>query len=502
MPAKRIPTHHLIRRAIQLGFLTVFVVLFARTAYGISPIAGDLPFRFDPLILLITSIALRAVLPATLLALAVVALTLVFGRFFCGFMCPLGTTIDLFDSVLRRPKIRATRLQYLKYGVLLFLIVAAAFGVSFIAWFDPLVITERVLTLLFHPAGTRLAALFRVTRVQHYSELYIALASFAAILGLGFIAPRFWCRNVCPLGALAALPARISLFKFAFTAECRNCGLCEKVCPTGAIDSTRRRIDPGECVSCFACRYGCNRNSVGYRVATRPVAFDSGRREALVTLGSALVVAPLAAKLARPRPNPELIRPPGALPEPEFLDACIRCERCMKACPTNGLQPCVFETGLNGLWTPRLVPRTGPCERNCNLCGRVCPTGAIRRLSLEEKTYAKLGNAVIDRTRCIAWAENRVCLVCDEACPYNAIDAFSKVISGKDLLRPYVNTSYCVGCGVCEARCPVKGVAAIRVFACGEDRRRTGSYKAAGTLLRRECGDTPQEDVPSGFTQD
>jgi len=502
MPATRIPLSRLVRWTIQLLLLALFVVFFARTAYGVSPVAGDLFLRFDPLVLLVSSIALRTVVSAALLALVTLALTLVFGRFFCGFFCPLGTAIDLFDSLLRRPKIRASRLQYLKYGVLLLLIAAAGFGASFIAWFDPLATSERVLTLVFHPAGTRIAALFGMTRVQHYSELVIALASFAAILGLSLIAPRFWCRNLCPLGGIFALVSKVSLFKFSFAAECRDCGLCEGVCPTGAIVSARRGIDSGECIMCLACRYRCSTHSVSYRPCARPVGFDPGRREALVTLGSALVLASYAAKLARPRQNPELIRPPGALPEPEFLDACIRCERCMKACPTNGLQPCVFETGLNGIWTPRLVPRSGPCERNCNLCGRVCPTGALRRLSLEEKTYAKLGNAVIDQTRCIAWAENLVCLICDEACPYNAIDSFSKVVDGTDLLRPYVNEHYCVGCGVCEFRCPVKGAAAIRVFAHGEDRRRCGSYKTGGTLLRRECGDTPEEDVPSGFIQE
>jgi len=502
MLAKRIPTYSLVRWTIQLLFLALFVIFFVRTAYGVSPTGGDLFFRFDPLVLLITCIALRGVLSAALLALVLLALTLVFGRFFCGFICPLGTAIDLFDSLLRRPRTRATRLQYLKYGVLLLLVAAAAFGSTFIAWFDPLAIAERVLALVFHPTGTRIAALFGVTRIQRYSELVIALASFAAILGLGFIAPRFWCRNVCPLGGIFALFSRISLFKFTFAAECRDCSLCERVCPTGAIDSARRRIDSGECIACLACRYRCPGRSVSYRVATKPAAFDSGRREALITLGAALVLAPLAAKLTRPGQNPELIRPPGALPESDFLGACIRCERCMKSCPTNGLQPSVFETGLNGIWTPRLVPRAGPCERNCNLCGRVCPTGALRRLSLDEKTFAKIGNSVIDQTRCIAWTENRVCLICDEACQYNAIDSFSKVVDGINLLRPYVNECYCVGCGVCEFRCPVKGAAAIRVFAHGEDRRRSGSYKTGGTLLRRECGDTPEEDVPSGFIQE
>jgi formate hydrogenlyase subunit 6/NADH:ubiquinone oxidoreductase subunit I len=174
----------------------------------------------------------------------------------------------------------------------------------------------------------------------------------------------------------------------------------------------------------------------------------------------------------------------------------------MKVCPTNALQPCIMEAGTGGLWSPRLVPRIGPCERNCHMCGQACPTGAIRNLTLEEKSYAKLGAAVIDRNRCIAWAQDKSCLICDEACQYNAIDALEAEPGSKKPLRPVVEKQYCVGCGMCESRCPVAGPAAIQVFRIEEDRRRAGSYKAGGKVQRRECGETPKEDVPSGFIQE
>jgi formate hydrogenlyase subunit 6/NADH:ubiquinone oxidoreductase subunit I len=174
----------------------------------------------------------------------------------------------------------------------------------------------------------------------------------------------------------------------------------------------------------------------------------------------------------------------------------------MKACPTNGLQPAILESGLDGLWTPRLVPRIGPCERNCHLCGQVCPTAAIRNLPLEEKTYARIGTAVVDRSRCLAWEQDRACLVCDEACPYNAIDGRNEMVLGTTLGRPFVNEQACVGCGLCEARCPVDGPAAIQVFSMAADRKKTGWYKTPEKARLRSCGDEPQEDVPSGFMQD
>jgi len=172
----------------------------------------------------------------------------------------------------------------------------------------------------------------------------------------------------------------------------------------------------------------------------------------------------------------------------------------MRVCPTNGLQPCVFEAGLNGIWTPKLVPRIGGCEKNCNMCGQVCPTSAIRRLGLEEKTFARMGTAVVDRRRCIAWEQDKSCLICDEACPFDAITIAS--VPGELVNGPVVDEQICVGCGLCEARCPIEGPAAIQVWSIGEERRRTGSYITAQKRSWRECGSEKTEELPSGFILD
>ena len=119
--------------------------------------------------------------------------------------------------------------------------------------------------------------------------------------------------------------------------------------------------------------------------------------------------------------NEGLIRPPGALPEAEFLANCIRCGECMKACPTNTLQPIWFKAGLEGIFTPVMLPRLAACAVNCNVCGKVCPTGAIRDLPLIEKNHAKTGTAWINRQNCLVWERDKKCLVCDEVCPYGAV---------------------------------------------------------------------------------
>jgi MauM/NapG family ferredoxin protein len=173
------------------------------------------------------------------------------------------------------------------------------------------------------------------------------------------------------------------------------------------------------------------------------------------------------------------LRPPGALPEEDFVAACIRCGACVRICVTHTLQASGMESGLIQWGTPIHNMRVAGCEQKCNLCGKICPTGAIRDLPLIERQHAKIGTAVILRETCVAWAKNRLCLLCDEACPYNAI-VFRPVEGHK---RPFVDESRCNGCGMCEAVCPVNGEAAIVVYPTGEIRQREGSYKEA---LNRE----------------
>jgi formate hydrogenlyase subunit 6/NADH:ubiquinone oxidoreductase subunit I len=190
------------------------------------------------------------------------------------------------------------------------------------------------------------------------------------------------------------------------------------------------------------------------------------------------------------------VRPPGSVAEALFLERCIKCDQCLRVCPTNVLQPALFETGLEGVWTPVLNNRMGYCELNCVLCGQVCPTGAIRRLSLEEKLGAgafaeqgpaRIGTAFYDYGRCLPWAMDAPCVVCEEVCPTSPKAIFTRPVEvvrrdGQKvtLRRPAVDPERCIGCGICEHECPVKDEAAIRVTAIGESRSRE-----RGLLLRK-----------------
>jgi MauM/NapG family ferredoxin protein len=175
--------------------------------------------------------------------------------------------------------------------------------------------------------------------------------------------------------------------------------------------------------------------------------------------------------------NPVLIRPPGACAEREFLQLCVQCGLCMKICPTNALHPTTFEAGLEGIWTPVLIPMLGYCDYECTLCGEVCPTGAIAKLPLLEKKKVRIGLATFDTTRCLPYAYNRDCIVCEEHCPtpQKAIYFVQKEITRRDgtllvVKQPMVDTDLCIGCGICEKECVFKDRAAIRVTSANESR--------------------------------
>jgi MauM/NapG family ferredoxin protein len=209
---------------------------------------------------------------------------------------------------------------------------------------------------------------------------------------------------------------------------------------------------------------------------------DLGRRRVITSALAGLVAVPLMRSTALSKKgysDATLIRPPGSLEERDFLERCVKCGECMRVCITNGLQPTFLEAGLEGIWSPMLVSRIGYCEYRCTLCGQVCPTGAIKRLPLEEKVKVKIGLAMIDKGRCLPYAQSQACIVCEEVCPTakKAIwfeQTMVKDREGRKLLlkQPHVDLDLCIGCGICETKCPVKGQPAIYVISVGESRSR------------------------------
>ncbi len=511
-----------LRRAVQIAFFLFFVFLFLKAEYaGQDQLAWpvDLFFRFDPLILTAHLLTMSPVVWGLFWSLLFVGLTLVLGRFFCGWVCPLGTTLDGCRRLLFRPHPgsgTADRWRRFKYYLLFFLLAGAPFSLNLVGLFDPLSLLYRTLTIVLYPAfnyGVDKAALTLYRRgepLTYVSEPiyqllkatvlpfkplvyllpFLTLVLFALVVAAESLDRRFWCRAVCPLGALYGLIARFALLRRRPPVLCRDCQNCADLCKMGAFagDAPRGEQESAapppaapplfrhltaECQLCLRCQTECDKGRVSFTfgLKTPRAPLDLGRRQVITSLAAGVAVVPLVrlGSLAR-RPEEFLIRPPGAQDEGEFLARCIRCGECLKVCLTNGLQPVLWEAGLEGLYTPRLVPRLGYCAHTCTLCGQVCPTGAIPRLDLEVKQALPLGTAFLNRSRCIPYTEGADCLVCEEHCPVSpkAITFTQGEVQdrqGKKLpvKLPVVHPDRCIGCGHCEYVCPVGGEAAIRV---------------------------------------
>ena len=500
------------RRLCQAGCLVLFLFLFIKTDYDGRDelsLAVNILFRIDPLLATAASLAARTVITLMLPALITVALTLVLGRFFCGWICPLGTLIDMSHRLLR-PRTRRTyqSLRPLKYYLLVFLLISAFFGLPAAGYFDPFSILVRGLALSVYPAINVLATTFftftyqqapdwvnvvtepvyaalRYTVLpfrQNYFEL--ALLSFFILLSvfvLERLERRFFCKNICPLGGLFALFAWFPLLRGYSGSKCGKCTNCQDVCRMDAIDG-ERNISAPACNLCMDCVALCPGNKISFRFGRPRAPKTSGpglSRRAFISTAATGMALPfvLQTRTLTKRPDPYLVRPPGALPETEFLGRCVRCGECMKVCIGNALQPAFLQAGLEGMFSPRLQARNGYCEYNCTLCGQVCPSGAIRELSRKQKQAIKIGNAFFDKNRCLPYARAIPCIVCEEHCPTpeKAIQFREATVlnsRGKTVVvqQPFLKDELCIGCGICETKCPLPGSSAVRITSSGESR--------------------------------
>jgi len=506
-----------LRPVVQGLFLIFFLYVFSKISFPLTDhLTKNFFFNLDPLIVLAMALTGTFAVTALLVSIVTVIVTALAGRVFCGWVCPMGTLFDLFAHVIpaRKPTRPYGRGRYkdIKYYFLAFLLVGSVVGFSALLFFDPLVFIMRVFALnvfpfavltanfvlnVFRPLALKMGMMnlymFSIEQPVFNSMAAASLFIFAAAVGLILLERRFWCRNLCPLGSLLSLLSRYSIWGRRVSDTCTSCTKCARNCPMNAIGDDFQETSVRECIQCMRCEGVCPVNAISFRTAapdTQRFEFNPSRRGVIFSaVGGLLAGLTAGSAKATKAVHDKRLRPPGAIGEKDFLDACLRCGECMKVCPTKGLQPAGLEAGIEGMFTPILAPRVGGCEERCNLCGQVCPTGAIRRLSLEEKQFAVIGNAVIERNRCIAWEQLKVCLICDEVCPYDAIE-FKMVTDEKGTLqRPFVIEDKCVGCGQCENGCPVNGPGAIHVTPINEVRKNTGSYITEKVRKLREVND-------------
>ncbi len=510
-----------LRRTSQGVFLLGFIFLFLQTE---SKGADDLGYPvklfldFDPLILISSFLSSHSVQKAFYLSLIVIIMTVLLGRVFCGWICPLGTLNNIMSSISKKSR-RHVSLKWSKskYYILIFFIISSLFSLQITGIMDPVSLLIRSFSLSIYPLfnyatramfdtiyNTGPSSLVDVSESVYsglkqtvlsfkqpyfYQSVFTGLI-FISILGLNFYERRFWCRNLCPLGALLGLLSRYAILTRSVSEGCNECGACAEVCQGHASPDVKNEWKKAECMYCWNCDDICPNNAVILGVGKNSSSYSTGsntnaginlgRRGLVTSIMSGVVIVPLIRStpfLNAGASAPDLIRPPGALPEKEFLKRCIKCGECMKVCITNGLQPTLMEAGLEGIWSPVLVPRLGYCEYRCTLCGQVCPTGAIQTLSIEKKIDVKIGLAMIDKGRCLPYAHATPCIVCEEVCPTSKKAVWLQKAAVKNrrgdeiiVQQPRVDLKLCIGCGICEAKCPVKNRPAIYVTSTGESR--------------------------------
>ncbi len=494
-----------VRQSVQIVFFAFYIALiFAVVQRRVAPALSDIFFRFDPLSALGSMLASRQWIPKLGLALITVAATLIIGRVWCGWICPMGSLLEwvTFKKARKRSASISPRWRLVKYFLLATILAAALLGSLTLLVLDPIAIFTRTLTTAILPAifqainsietvlyrvefltpaldsfeGVVRGGILPVEQPAFAQNLSIATLFFG-IIALNLLAHRFWCRYLCPLGALLGWLAKFSIFRPMIGSACSECTRCAITCQPGAIGTTKGafHVMPAECTVCLDCLGNCKPADIHFKLALKPAQredFELSRRQALGALATgAAGVLLLGTDLRLRQDNPLRIRPPGVADENSFLSTCLRCSQCIKICPTTALQPALNEAGLAGLWTPVVVPRVGYCDFGCTACGQVCPSGAIPRLELEVKRKTVIGKASIDKNRCLPWASGIPCIVCEEMCPTpqksirleqaQVTDAYGQA---RTVQRPSVLREVCIGCGICEHQCPLEGVAAVRVY--------------------------------------
>ena len=441
-----------------------------------------------------------AVLAGNFVIVAVVLVfTLLFGRWYCSVVCPLGVMQDGFNFIAR--KVKKGRFAYrrecrwLRYSLLAVFVVLLVCGLASVAGLvEPYSAFGRIVGNLFQPvylwlnnllaaaAEHRESYAFYENDIWLKSGLSLAVAVVTLVV-VGFLAlrrGRTWCNAVCPVGTVLGFVSRFSLLRPVIDADkCTNCHKCERNCKASCIDIENHRIDYSRCVACMDCIEECKfdalhytkrRKENGVRRAENGESVDSSRRQFLTTTafvaGAATLKAQqkkvdggLAVVEEKQIPHRDVpLKPAGAKSLANFSSHCTACQLCVAECPNKVLRP---SGKLETMLQPEMSFERGFCRPECTRCSEVCPTGAIHRVTREEKTDIHIGFAVVVPDNCLAYRDGVSCGNCARHCPSEAILMVDR--EGSSVQVPAVNTDKCTGCGACEYLCPSRPFSAIYV---------------------------------------
>ena len=450
--------------------------------------------------------ALEAVLALNAIVIVLlIAFTLVFGRFYCSVICPLGVMQDIFGWLGKKAKKNrynySKEVKWLRYPMLVVFLIALLAGVgSIFELLAPYSAFGRIMTMIFQPlwkmGNNVLAAI-----AEHYDSyafysvdvwmkslpvLIIATVTLIVLVFLAWRGGRTYCNTVCPVGTVLSFFSRFSLYKIKFNEEkCRNCSLCSKNCKAACIDYKNHAVDYSRCIVCGDCIKSCKfgalhykpyRSYKSYKTYSNPRETDTvntSKRSFLLS-STLLATAALAQekdkifdggykdledKVAPERQTP--LTPPGSLSAQHMAQHCTGCQLCVSECPNDVLRP---STDLMHLMQPVMSYERGHCRPECTRCSEVCPAGAIKPIDREEKTSIQIGHAVWIKKNCVPITDGVECGNCARLCPAGAIEMVP--LDEEDEETPYVpavNEEACIGCGACEYVCPARPYSAIYV---------------------------------------
>ena len=425
---------------------------------------------------------------------ALIALTLVFGRIYCSVICPLGVFQDLLAR-LRRKKNKysySKEVKWLRYPVLAVFVLAGVAGIgSLFQLLAPYSAYGRIATMIFQPIwklGNNLLAMV-AERMDSYAfytidtwmrslpVLIIAAVTLVILAVLAWRGGRTYCNTICPVGTILSFFARFSWLKIRFDEEkCKNCSLCSKNCKAACIDFKSHTVDYSRCVACGNCIDSCKFDALKYSSSMQTkknASVDASKRSFL--LASALVstaamaqkkeklmdggLAEIEDKVAPQRQTP--LTPPGSLSFQNLSTRCTGCQLCVSECPNQVLRP---SGDLMHLMQPTMSYEHGYCRPECTRCSEVCPAGAIKKIDQDEKTSIQIGHAVWIKKNCVVLTDEVECGNCARHCPSGAIEMVPLDPDNEDSPKvPAINEAACIGCGACEYVCPSRPFSAIYV---------------------------------------
>ncbi|MBR4996327.1 MAG: 4Fe-4S dicluster domain-containing protein [Bacteroidaceae bacterium] len=434
--------------------------------------------------------------------IVLVALTLVCGRVYCSIICPLGVMQDIFAWMGRKAKKNrytySPEKRWLRIVMLVLFTLSLVLGGGILAHLlAPYSAYGRIASNLLAPlykwGNNGLAYLaerigsyaFYETEVWIHSgiTLGIAIATLAILALLAWRGGRTYCNTICPVGTVLGYIARFAWFKPVIdTEKCNSCGLCQRNCKASCINSKEKKIDYTRCVGCMDCIDACKKHGIAYKhVKAAPTTangaevatVDTSRRTFLTT--TAAVVATSAIKAQEKKVDGGLaaiqdkiapdrqthLLPPGSLSARNFAQHCTACQLCVSACPNGVLTP---STDLKRLMQPEMTYERGYCRPECTKCSEVCPAGAIRPITREDKASTQIGHAVWVKKNCIPLTDGRSCGNCARHCPVGAIQMVPSDPEAQRSRRiPVIDIERCIGCGACENLCPARPFSAIYV---------------------------------------